>query len=132
MSKHKVTDKRIGGKDRRKTPAVISPESLRREDDAPDFQDFWNKISNLTTEFYLQHGVFPNHLYMNTQDYEDIGAAPIRDWASRTRMQVWTHKNIPRGMARCHREYIDVVEIARELSKWKPHELIESGKVANV
>lgn len=131
MTTYTTKDKRAGGKDR-KAPALISPESLKREDDAPDFHDFWNKISNLTTDFYLKWGVFPNHLYMNALDYEDIGAAAIRDWATRTKMQVHTHKNIPRGMARCHREYIDTVEIARELSKWKPHELIESGKVADV
>lgn len=128
----KTIDRRAGSKDRRKAPAVVESRNLRRDDDAPDFQDFWNQISNLTTEFYLKWGVFPNHLYMNTRDYEDIGAGPIREWATGTKMEVHTHKAIPRGMARCHREYIPVVDVARELSKWKPHELIESGKAVIV
>ena len=113
-------------------PAYIEAERRALEEEAPSFEDLFDKAQNLWVEYYVKWSVFPRYIYLKTEVYEHPGNEQLRGYVAQMKIQPRTHKAIPWWVCCMHHDDIPPVEIARFYHKRTAKEAIEQGYLTEV
>ena len=117
---------------RKHTPAIIDAENRRIEEEEPEWYEFWNSFSNLTVEYYMKWGVFPNYAYVNDKVWAHANNELTRGWAEGLSVQVLTHPLMPWDKVAMHFERHDPRDVALYYRNRSREELLEQGKAVIV